>query len=97
MQLRNHPLMVFEGKPNWPPTWLARDSSDTLTGEIGVLKFVIRDSTSDTRCFLRIECDGRGYIGSLRFDQAEFCSRICELLHDHIGRLIKDIGDLDVV
>src|SRR5262245_41577595 len=97
MQLRNHPLMAFEGKPNWPPIWRARDNSwEALTGEIGVLTFAIRDTTSDSRCFLMIEHRGKGYLGTLSFDQPFFCSCVCELLNDHIGRSIQHIADFDI-
>ena len=95
MQLRVHPLMSFEGKPNWPPLWVGSTDSTTITGEIGVLKHVISDVTSDKRCFLMIEHDGKGYVGILKFNDVAFCSLVCKLFDRYIGRSIKEIGDLD--
>ena len=95
MQLRDHPLMSFGGKPNWPPLWVASTDSTTLAGEIGILKHVISDITSDHRCFLMMEHDGKGYVGILKFHDAAFCSLVCALFNRYIGRSIKEIGDLD--
>jgi hypothetical protein len=95
MQLRDHPLMVFEGKPNWPPLWIASTDAATLAGEIGVLKDVISDITSQRRCFLMIEHDGKNYVGTLKFDDAAFCSLISRLFNRYVGRTIREIGDLD--
>jgi hypothetical protein len=95
MPLRNYPLMSFDGKPNWPPLWIGSTDSTTMAGEIGVLKHVVSDITSDKRFFLMMEHEGKGYVGILKFNDVAFCSLVCGLLNRHIGRSIKEIGDLD--
>jgi hypothetical protein len=98
MELRNHPLMSHYGIPNWPPVWTPanpRDDKPSLCGEIGVLKYVLCESSGDT-CFLVITHDGGGYIGSLLFDEGSFCQQIGKILETCIGRTIKEIGDLDL-
>jgi hypothetical protein len=97
MQLRNHPLMSFEGKPNWPPPWFgSADSTKTLSGESGILKHVVKDVTVEKRCFLMIEHGGEGYVGALKFDDPAFCTHISTLFEQYIGRSIREIGDMDL-
>ena len=98
MELRNHPLMVRYGIPNWPPIWTPadpRDGKSSLRGEIGSLKYVLCRASEKT-CFLITTHDGAGYVGSLLFDDVAFCQQIAKLLETCIGRTIKEIGDLDL-
>ena len=95
VQLRDHPLMRFEGKPNWPPLWVGSTDSTTISGEIGRLEHVVSDVTSDKKCFLMIEHNGKGYVGTLKFDDVAFCFLVCKLFKRYIGYSIKEIGDLD--
>ncbi len=97
MQLRDHPPMSFNGKPNWPPLWVGSTDSTTIAGEIGVLKHVVSDVTSDKRCFLMMEHEGKGYVGILKFNDVAFCSLVCGLLNRYTGHSIKEIGDLDTL
>jgi len=48
------------------------------------------------KCFLVIDFHDEAYIGSLIFKDHSFCDQISRLLRDHIGRSIKDVGDLDL-
>jgi hypothetical protein len=68
----------------------------TLMGEVGVLKYVHSNSLMSNKCFLVIDFQDEAYIGSLIFKDHSFCDQISRLLRDHIGRSIKDIGDLDL-
>ena len=98
MELRNHPLMVRYGIPNWPPVWTPanpRDDKPSLHGEIGVLKNVLGQSSKNT-CFLLIAHDDGHYLGALLFDDRLFCQQICNLLQACTGRTIKEIGDSDL-
>jgi hypothetical protein len=37
------------------------------------------------------------YVGALVFDDVMFCRQLCELLQNHhLGKSIKEIGDLEV-
>ena len=85
---------------NWPPVWtlaVTRNGSvKTLMGEVGILKYVHSNSLMSNKCFLIIDFQDEAYIGSLIFKDHSFCDQISHLLRDHIGRSIKDIGDLDL-
>ena len=97
MILRDHPLMTSEHKRIWPPCWIGSpDSTRTLRGELGILKLVIKDVTTDRRCFLFIEHRGQGYFGTLKFDDPGFCDFFSRALELHTGKLIKEIGELDL-
>jgi hypothetical protein len=90
--------MSYRGVRNWPPVWtLTRnESASTLRGEVGVLKYVHYNTIMSNKCFLVIDFQAESYIGSLIFKDHSLCKQISILLVDHIGRPIKDIGDLDV-
>jgi hypothetical protein len=76
---------------------LKRDHSvRALMGEVGVLKFVRSNSRMSNKCFLVIDFEEELYIGTLIFNDRAFCRQISNLLCDHIGRPINEIGDLDV-
>ena len=98
MKLRDHPLMSYRGVRNWPPVWTLtrKESAGTLRGEVGVLKYVHYNTIMSNKCFLVIDFQAESYIGSLIFKDHSFCKQISHVLVDHIGRPIKDIGDLDV-
>jgi hypothetical protein len=43
MLLRDHPLMLYRGVPNWPPVWSCTDGRNQHPrGEVGTLKPVFR-------------------------------------------------------
>jgi hypothetical protein len=90
--------MSYRGVRNWPPVWtLTRnESARILRGEVGVLKYVHYNTIMSNKCFLVIDFQAESYIGSLIFKDHSLCKQISHLLVDHIGRPIKDIGDLDV-
>src|SRR5919108_4900153 len=98
MKLRDHPLMSYRGIPNWPPVWTSASKASVrcLTGEVGVLKYVHSNPLMSNKCFLVINFDEDNYIGTLIFKDHAFCKQITELLREHVGRSITDIGDLDV-
>lgn len=100
MELRNHPKMRFEGKPNWPPHWLGSYSHDhpLPRGEIGVLREVYSKPANSIiirpRCYLVIDHEGREYFASLLFDDLGFLETVCRLLQRYIGTPISSIGSL---
>ena len=98
MELRNHPVMIRYGIPNWPPVWIPADpkgGKSSLYGEIGLLKYVLYRA-SENKCFLIITHDGGGYIGCLLFDDRPLCQQIGKILQSCTGRTIKEIGDSDL-
>jgi hypothetical protein len=97
VKLRDHPLIRHPGGANWPPVWTQRriDGFKAQTGEVGALIYVYAASGSH-KCDLVIEYENENYTGTLLFDSARFCQQFADLLRQHIGKPIKDIGDLDV-
>jgi hypothetical protein len=90
--------MNYHGMHNWPPSWVSTRSVPVqkLHGEIGILKGVKLFDLTPNRCFLIIDFQTIRYMGSLLFQDAVFCRQIQDLLQQHLGRSIKEIGDLDV-
>jgi hypothetical protein len=83
---------------NWPPIWAqpSKDGGKTVEGEIGILRYALTDRRLANKCFLVIEHGNERYNGTLSFDDAKFFLLVSHLLKNHIGRPIKEIGDLDL-
>jgi hypothetical protein len=98
MKLRNHPLMTYEGRLNWPPVWICTSGTQVqpLIGEVGILQDVKTDDRFSSKCFLYIKCNEATFMGCLRFDYSYFCHQVFELLKDHCGDTIEVIGGLDI-
>jgi hypothetical protein len=104
MQLRDCPLMRHRGTRNWPPTWNKTGGAslagpyEILCGEIGTLEKVLLSKVEPhNTCYLLIEFRRMTYVGTLVFDDVMFCRQLSELLqNNHLGKSIKEIGDLDV-
>ena len=98
MELRNHPLMSYQGLPNWPPAWTWIDGKEDQhpTGEVGILLDVRLSTFQQARCFLTIEYDEAQYIGCLLFDDRSFCYQIGTLLQHQYRSPIQVIGGLAV-
>jgi hypothetical protein len=96
VKLRDHPLLSLHGTPNWPPMWSKTNKSGnkTITGELGILRQVNRTAKSTKRCYLTIEHERERYLGILVFNNPASCAKISAVLENHIGRSIKEIGDL---
>ena len=99
VQLRDHPQMNFAGYANWPPIWVSGADSETYKknlGEVGILIGVILNQAAPDKLFLRMEINSERYMGCLAFNDPVFCRQLCIFLQDHIGKSIKEIGDLDL-
>ena len=100
MKLRDHPLIQRHNIPTWPPTWsnLVRGGGSyySVKGEVGILKKVSRNSVVPNLCFIQIEHNGDSYAGALVVDNGVFCEQLVAILQAHVGRTIKEIGDLDL-
>jgi hypothetical protein len=99
MNLRAHPLMSYQGVPNWPPTWTWAygGTNKKPTGEVGVL-IQVREShiAPANRCFLVMQHDASVYMGCLLFDDPSFCRQIAKLLSNYCQRSIQEIGSIDL-
>ena len=99
VKLRDHPQMNFAGYPNWPPIWVSAAGSKTYkktSGEVGILLGLIFNKAAPDRLFLRMENRTGRYLGCLAFNDHVFCRQLSIFLQDHIGKSIKEIGDLDL-
>jgi hypothetical protein len=99
VQLRDHPQMNFAGYANWPPIWVSGTGSENrkkTLGEVGILIGVIFNEATPDRLFLTMEIKSERYMGCLAFNDHVFCRQLYLFLQDHIGKSIKEIGDLDL-
>jgi hypothetical protein len=99
MLLRDHPLMFYKGNRSWPPAWLWTAGYDNThpQGEIGILKAVLRSHIQPPdRCFLIMEHCGAEYVGALLLNNPAFCAEIVEVLMQHLGETVRQIGDIDL-
>jgi hypothetical protein len=98
MQLRDHPLMTYCGVLNWPPAWIQVKETKikSLSGEVGILKHVMRYDRVPNGFVLAIEHAREQYLGFLIFDEVSFCMLIHDVLGARIGCSIKDLGSLDL-
>lgn len=65
-------------------------------GEVGILQQVLLNDLMNTRIFLFVDYNGFRYMGSLHFDEPQFCSKIFAVLNAHIGYSMKEMGDLNL-
>jgi hypothetical protein len=99
MKLRDHPLMTYHGLRNWPPSWIWRggENNRKLRGEVGVLRDVFLSNVEPrARVFLIIEHEANEYVGCVMFSDGTFCNQIHDLLGQHRGRSIAELGSLEV-
>lgn len=98
VKLRDYSLVTNGAAPNWPPLWMQSriGGGKAMNGEVGVLIYV--HAAEDSRkCYVVIENENENYTGTLVFDNARLCRQVADLLQQHLGRSIKEIGDLDVI
>ena len=99
MLLRDHPLLSYRGIPSWPPAWAWIDGPENKNpkGEIGTL-IAVKLSLIEppNKCYLIICDEGSTYMGCLFINDLSFCAQITELLQNHCGHSIRDIGSLDL-
>ncbi len=100
MELRKHPRMTCQGRPNWPPEWNGTygPNNPLPRGEVGILTRV-EPATSLLKlphCIIVIQWNEQEYLASLYFDEEEFLQKVVGLLHSRLGRPIVEIGSLDI-
>jgi hypothetical protein len=89
--------MNDRGVPSWPPVWTRSTyGAKRVTGEIGVLTYVYANRRVANKCFLVIDHEQETYVGSLVCANPSTCAEITDFLLRHIGRPLKDIGDMDL-
>ena len=90
--------MSQNGFPSWPPIWV--HIADPLkrpfkSDEIGVLTQVGLHDQEECRIYLRMHDGDADYFSRLLFDDPAFCTKVYEVLQDHVGQPMKNIGDID--
>ena len=94
--------MTYRGLRNWPPSWIQSGglhdiTTPTLLGEVGILTQVLLSRIEPrTRCILLIDFKDQSYMGILLFDDAAFCRQVHDLLQQHLGESIRQVGNVDV-
>jgi hypothetical protein len=98
VKLRDHPLMNYGGTANWPPEWVHTRIMPTrrLTDEVGVPTNTAWYPDNPTRLFLTMNTNNEPYMTALVFTDIAFCRQLRNILQQHIGSTIKEIGDLDL-
>ena len=97
MQLRYHPRLSRFGAPGWPPVWIKVSGDGILDEESAILaSATLSRLDPPTACYLLIENGNSMHMGTLSFEDAEFGSRLCELLQSHVGKPIKEIAEIDL-
>ena len=97
MQLRAHPSMSYRGVSNWPPVWKQISGpGDSPVGEIGIIEEIHLSDVSRNKCIVVIHHERSRYIGSLTFDDAQFCTKVCDFLSRHCGQPLKTVAGLDM-
>ena len=95
MQLRDHPLLSYQGARCWPPIW-TNTRGARLAGEIGILQSVFGGRAGSHMFHLVIDYNNEPYAGTLIFDSTEFCKHMAQLLRLNLRRSIEEIGALDL-
>ena len=99
MQLRDHPLMTRKsGVKSWPPCWTSTRPAVSAKpiGEVGTLQQALLNNLMNNRIFLFINYQGYRYMGSMQFDDPNFCSEIYAVPNAHVGCSLNEIGDIDL-
>jgi hypothetical protein len=100
MELRKHPRMMYQGRPNWPPEWKGPfgPNNPLPRGEVGILIRVEPASNilRTPHCIIVIQWNHQEYLASLYFDEEAFLHEIVGLLQSSLGRPIAEIGGLDI-
>jgi len=97
MKLHYHPRLSRFGAPGWPPVWIKVSGDGILDEESAILaSATLSRLDPPTACYLLIENGNSMHMGTLSFEDAEFGSRLCELLQSHVGKPIKGIAEIDL-
>lgn len=96
IRLREHPFLKLTAGLNWwPPAW-TNEEKKTLKGELGTLVSAELRPDSPTCIFLRITYEGELFTGALSASDRALCRKLHALIEQHVGKTIKQIGDLEV-
>lgn len=98
LELRHHPLINANFLQAWPPPWVSSMNGEytAATGEVGILKAAWMSEKSQQTIFLAIIHNGQRYVGCMALSDVAFCNQLYGILQNHIGRTIKEIGNLDL-
>jgi hypothetical protein len=93
-------MMVYKGRPSWPPHWVWIDGvvKNEVEGEVGTLENVQLSRVVKNTIYLTISTpDGNRYVGSLNLANEHFADTVFQLLRNHLGRSVQSIAEIDIV
>ena len=99
MKFREHPLLAYGSFRPWPPMWAGMDnpSERPLGGEAGILTDVRIHDRRIGKISLRMrDNDAKEYLAYLLIDNYGFLLKTYELLKNHLGQPVKDIGNSEI-
>ena len=100
MQLRDHPLTSHNGIRSWPPTWVRRiddPSKRPFEGDdVGTLTQISMHALGKGKLSLRTKARANEYAAQVLFDDKNFCLLVYAALKNHVGKPVKDIGDIEL-
>ena len=95
--------MFCGGVKMWPPKWLfttglAGSTSQSVTGEVGVLDAVFLSRVMPpVKVYLVITTDdGNSYLGSLTFERSSIARVMYDFFLTQINRRVSAIGSVDI-
>jgi hypothetical protein len=83
---------------NWPPDWIRIDGEGNLklTGEIGTLRSIVGSRLEPlATIYLMMDFEGGSYMGTLSFSESSLSNQVFELLQQHIGDGLQQVGNLE--
>ncbi len=94
-------MMNYRGHPNWPPrqwNWMSgADKTESAVGEAGTLEQAQLSRILEDTLFLTISTSrGNRFTGQLKFDDDRFALKVLSFLHEHFGKTIKDIAEIEI-
>ena len=100
MHLRDHPLMFHNGIRSWPPMWVRRiddPSKQPFEGDdFGTLTQISMHALAAARLSLRMKDRANEYAAHVLLDDKNFCLLVYTALKNHVGKPVKDIGDIEM-
>jgi hypothetical protein len=77
--------------------WRRGNKHTRAVGEVGVLEQVMPPTMDPwVRCFLIMEHDDQEYLGILLLENSRLCHEVYNVLVEHLGEPIQQIGEIDL-
>ena len=97
MEVRNHPVMLCDGKKVWPPGWLQAYGPDkvSVSGEVGLLEAVFLSEMQINKVYMLMRTEERNrYLGIIHFETAASAKAVFKFIQNQLHKSIRTIGSL---